>query len=110
MSVKNSMNYLEMKRNIEQEQEAAIRGLIGPAIVARHAFIEARLTRGANHILELIEQQQFSEALHLMEQPSWGEDGAAQPAPPDKTTAPGSSIISSAYEQDKTSKTDDSET
>jgi hypothetical protein len=73
----NPKRYVEMKQAIDQEHEAAMRGLISPAMIARHTFIEAHLTRGANHILELIEQQHFSEALRLMEQPSWGEDEAA---------------------------------
>jgi hypothetical protein len=66
--------YQQTIERIEEERAAAIRGLMGPAILANHASIEARLTRGANHILDLIEQKQFSEAQQLMEHASWGEE------------------------------------
>jgi hypothetical protein len=66
-----------MRQQIDQEHEAAIHGLLGPAVVASHTCVEARLTRGANRILDLFEQQQFSEALHLMEHASWGEEDSS---------------------------------
>jgi hypothetical protein len=74
-----SDTYLQTKQCIEQEHEASTYGLSGPAMVARHEFIEARLTRGANRILKLIEQQRFSEAQLLMEQVSWGKEEVPAP-------------------------------
>ena len=62
------------RQQIDQEQEAALRGLLGPAVVARHAFIESRLTHRANRILELIESHRVSDAMLLMEHESWGEE------------------------------------
>ncbi len=61
-------------RQIDQERESALRGLLGPAVVARHAFIESRLTQRANRILELIESHRISDAMLLMEHESWGDD------------------------------------
>ena len=60
-------------QQIDQEHESAVRGLLGPAVVARHAFIESRLTHRANRILELIESHRVSDAMLLMEHESWGE-------------------------------------
>jgi hypothetical protein len=66
--------YVQVKQAIEQEHESATRGLLGSAVVSRHAFIETRLSRGTERILQLIEQQQFTAAIHLMEKPLWGEE------------------------------------
>ena len=57
-----------------QREQAAHRALGGPAMVARHDFIEARATRGAAHILQLVERGQFAEAEAQMNQPGWGMD------------------------------------
>jgi hypothetical protein len=73
MSKDNPSTYFQTLRQIDLEREASIRGLLGPAIVASHACIEARITQGANRILDLIKQERVSEALLLMEQPGWGE-------------------------------------
>ncbi len=62
------------RQQIEQERESALRGLLGPAVVARHAFIESRLTQRANRILELIESHRVSDAMLLMEHESWGDE------------------------------------
>ena len=63
------------RQRIDQERESALRGLLGPAVVARHVFIESRLTQRANRILELIESHRVSDAMLLMEHESWGDDG-----------------------------------
>ena len=62
------------RQQIDQEHESALRGLLGPAVVARHAFIEARLNHRANRILALIESHRVSDAMLLMEHESWGDD------------------------------------
>ena len=62
------------RQQIEQKQESATLGLLAPAVVARHAFIESRLTHRANRILELIESHRVSDAMLLMEHESWGEE------------------------------------
>ena len=74
MAQNHQSDYLRTKQHIEEEREAALRGLLGPAVVAYHASIEASLTRGAHHIHDLIKQQRLSDAMELMEHPSWGED------------------------------------
>jgi hypothetical protein len=88
MKRKNSMDrnthkseYLQTLQQIEQEHEVAQRGLLGPAVVARHDFIEARLSRGADHILELIEQHRLSDAIRLMDHACWGEEELAETDP-----------------------------
>ena len=54
-----------------QREEAAHLALAGPAIVARHDFIEARATRGAARILQLLAQGRFAEAEAQMNIPGW---------------------------------------
>lgn len=53
-------------------EEAAILGLCGPALVARHDFIEARAERGAAQIVQLLSQGKDAEAQAQMELPDWG--------------------------------------
>ena len=65
-----------MRRRIEQEEEAARLGFCGPAMVARHAWINARAERAAARILWLIEQGRHTEAYALLDQPAWGENEA----------------------------------
>lgn len=55
------------------EEAAAQRGCSGLAQVARHDFINARATRGAQRILGLFKQGQHAQAIALMEHPQWGE-------------------------------------
>jgi hypothetical protein len=55
-----------------QQEEAARSGLIGPAIVSRHDFIEARVERGATCILHLLAQGKYEEAAQQMNLPDWG--------------------------------------
>ncbi len=54
------------------EEVAAHLGLVGPAIVARHDFIEARAERGAARLLQLIAQGRHAEAEAQMNVPDWG--------------------------------------
>ncbi|MGH2479838.1 MAG: hypothetical protein ACRDHW_09305 [Ktedonobacteraceae bacterium] len=55
-----------------RQEEAAHLGLSGPAIVARHDFIEARAERGARRILQLLAQGRHEEAEAQMNLPNWG--------------------------------------
>lgn len=62
-----------LMNQIQAEREAAERGLCGFASgTAKHAFIEARATRGADAILHLMQQGRYTEALALMNTPDWG--------------------------------------
>jgi hypothetical protein len=63
------------------QEEAARQGLSGLAIVASHELITARMERGAERLLKLIEEGRPQEAIALMETKSWGleEDAAACP-------------------------------
>ncbi|HLG75409.1 MAG TPA: hypothetical protein VKX46_03285 [Ktedonobacteraceae bacterium] len=38
------------------QEQAAHQGLYGPAAVARHDFIEARIERDSSHLIRLLEQ------------------------------------------------------
>ena len=61
------------------EEEAARLALSGYAISARHDFINARMQRGGERILRLIEQGKHEEAQVLMNSENWGvEEGAAK--------------------------------
>ena len=59
-------------QRIELEEEAAQRGLYGLAIVASHELITARMERGAERILQLIEEGKQAEAVALMNTETWG--------------------------------------
>ncbi len=54
------------------QEQAAQRGLDGYALVSRHDFIEARMERGAERLLALIDQGKHEEAEKLMNTPTWG--------------------------------------
>ena len=68
----NHSDVARLRRRIALEQEAAQRGLSGLAIVARHEIITARMMRGAERILQLIDEGKHEEAQTLMETESWG--------------------------------------
>jgi hypothetical protein len=74
-------NTSEIARFREQqalEEESGRQALTGYAITARHDFITARMQRGGERILQLIEQGKHEEALALMNTDYWGaEEGAA---------------------------------
>ena len=59
-------------RQIDLELEAAERTLHGFAITARHDFINARMQRGGERILRLIEEGRHEEAQVLMNTDNWG--------------------------------------
>ncbi len=60
-------------RQIDQERESLQNALFGLASgMSRHDFIEARAARGADHILQLIEEGKHNEAIALMHTPDWG--------------------------------------
>ncbi len=61
-----------LMRQIDLELEAAQRGLYGFAITARHDFITARMQRGGERILQLIEEGKHEEAQALMNADNWG--------------------------------------
>lgn len=56
-----------------QEEVSARLGLTGPAVVASHVAINARATRGAEHILRLVEQGKHAEAWVCLNLPDWGQ-------------------------------------
>ena len=62
------------------EEEAARLALSGLAITARHDFITARMQRGGERILQLIEEGKHDEAQMLMNSENWGvaEDAEAE--------------------------------
>ena len=58
------------------EEDAARQALTGYAITARHDFITARMQRGGERILRLIEQGRHEEAVVLMNSDNWGAEEA----------------------------------
>ncbi len=64
-----------LMRQIDLELEAAERGLYGFAITARHDFINARMQRGGERILQLIEEGKHDEAQVLMNADNWEREG-----------------------------------
>ncbi|HEU5376903.1 MAG TPA: hypothetical protein VFV38_15815 [Ktedonobacteraceae bacterium] len=63
------------KEQQAQQEEAARSGFSGPAIVARHDFIEARAEQGAERILQLLTHGRYEEAEQHMNLPNWGVTG-----------------------------------
>jgi hypothetical protein len=59
------------------EEEAARLALSGFAITARHDFINARMQRGGERILQLIAQGKHEEAQALMNSDTWGAEEIA---------------------------------
>ncbi len=57
-----------------QEEQASRLGLYGPAIVANHNSITARLQLGAERITRLMQEGKMQEAVQLMDRPDWGAD------------------------------------
>jgi hypothetical protein len=77
MSVSESKSEVaSLMQRIDLEREAAQQGLTGLAYgTARHDFITARMERGAERILLLIQEGKLAEAIVLMETETWGVDG-----------------------------------
>ncbi len=64
-----------LMHRIDLEREAAQQGLTGLAYgTARHAFITARMERGAERILQLVQEGKYAEAIALMATETWGEE------------------------------------
>ncbi len=69
-----SSELAEFRQQQALQEEAARQGLYGLASgFSRHAFIEARMERGAERILKLLEEGRREEAEALMETREWGE-------------------------------------
>jgi len=77
MSVNESKSEVaSLMQRIDLEREAAQQGLTGLAYgTARHDFITARMERGAERILLLIQEGKLAEAIALMETETWSVDG-----------------------------------
>jgi hypothetical protein len=83
-------------RQIDLELEAAQRGLHGFASTARHDFINARMQRGGERILQLIDEGKHEEAQALMNADNWEIQGREKD---DETTPNG---IREGIQEDKT--------
>lgn len=58
------------------QEQAAQQGLNGFAIVASHEVITAQMERGAERLLQLMQEGRHDEVMILMETPTWGlEEG-----------------------------------
>jgi hypothetical protein len=97
-----------LMRHIDLEQEAAERGMHGFASTARHDFINARMQRGGERILQLIEEGRHEEAQALMNTDNWGRDGKQQMKK--RRRAGKQTINKEEGESDKISKKEESET
>lgn len=62
----------KFKKQQSLQEAASQQGLHGFAHVSRHDFIEARTTRGAERMLQILEQGNYKTVEHLMNQPNWG--------------------------------------
>jgi hypothetical protein len=60
------------------EEEAARLALSGYTVTARHDFITARMQRGGERILQLIEEGKHDEAQALMNSANWGVEEEAE--------------------------------
>ncbi len=70
---------MQFRQQQALQEEAARQGLCGLASgFSRHDFIEARAERGAQLILQLIEQGEHEEAQKLMAMNTWGQGELAE--------------------------------
>ena len=60
------------REQVERTEQAAQLGLYGFAISATHESITARMERGGQHILSLIQEGRQAEAIRLMNSENWG--------------------------------------
>ena len=60
------------------EEEAARLAFSGYAITARHDFINARMQRGGERILQLLAEGKHDEAQVLMNSKNWGVEEAGE--------------------------------
>ncbi|HZS76470.1 MAG TPA: hypothetical protein VFA41_07635 [Ktedonobacteraceae bacterium] len=63
-----------LRQRIAEEEAAAWQALYGLAMVTRHELITARMTRGAERVLRLIEEGRHAEAQALLNTENWCED------------------------------------
>ncbi len=64
----------EFRQQQAMQEEAALLGLYGPASgVSRHAFINARMERGADYILGLIQAGKHEKAEALIKAKTWAD-------------------------------------
>lgn len=82
------------------EEEAAQRGMYGFASTARHDFINARMQRGGERILRLIDEGKHEEAQALMNTDNWGMEGRAK----DNATTPDGTSEGKAEEKQEVTK------
>ena len=58
------------------QEQSAQQALYGLASVANHASINARMQRGADYLLTLLDAGKYEEVAHLMETTAWAlEEG-----------------------------------
>lgn len=60
------------RQNQALQEQAAQQALYGFASVANHASINARMQRGADYLLTLLEVGKYEEVIQLMETKTWG--------------------------------------
>lgn len=65
----------QLLRQIDLEREAASRGMYGFASTAQYDFINARMQRNGERILQLIDEGKHEEAQALLNADNWGTDG-----------------------------------
>ncbi len=63
------------RQNQSQQENSARWGMYGPAVVANHEAITARMERGAERLLKLIAEGKHEEVAVLMETKAWGLEG-----------------------------------
>ena len=74
----NQSEVAQMRERLALEEQSSRLGLYGPAIVANHASITARMERGAKRIFALLEQGKREEAHALLNTEYWDDhDDAA---------------------------------
>lgn len=59
-------------------EQSAYNGLYGYQIVSPHDFIEARIAKGADRIVNLMQEGNIDQAVALMNVPMWGESTVSQ--------------------------------
>ncbi len=72
MSEPNKSEIARFREQQALEEESLRMAFSGFAITARHDFINARMQRGGEHILQLIAEGRHEEAQALMNTDNWG--------------------------------------
>ena len=72
MSNINRSEIARLREQIELEERAIQLALTGYALTSPHEMINARMERGGEYILHLIEQGKHEEAQALMNTENWG--------------------------------------